>query len=286
MTPMLKRTVGDFWQPEDIHRHLCTVRKAQRRPCSAYEAEAATLFEAQRDLSLLSLLRSEEDLMDLLEFLLKMIVYPLPPEGEAARAVQIADGKRLEELRDELALVRQKLADAGESAPESLADDRERIESEIAAIMKRYHENPGETSAWRTKSRIQVNGGISSDRRSSRFARTRRARRCRNSRFAGARCGGRRRIGRRPEPPDGKFARIAGAAAGRAADCRLAARQRPLPAGSVGWRRTEGRAGKGATAPAGRPGSAVAKAGASGCRPRRVEDHIPAGTAGPQAPES
>ena len=40
--------------------------------------------------------------MNLLEFLMKKIVYPLPPEGEAARAGQLADRKRLEQLQEEL----------------------------------------------------------------------------------------------------------------------------------------------------------------------------------------
>jgi len=149
--------VGDFFgNPKTYAGYLCTVRTAERRPCSAYEAEAATLFEEQRDLQLRSLLRSEEDLMTFLEFLLKKIVFP---EGEAARARQIADRKRIDRLQEELGRVRKDLAAAGDPPPESLAADRERIEAEIGAIMKWYHE--GGAVAWRTKSRIQVIGGIS-----------------------------------------------------------------------------------------------------------------------------
>ena len=162
MTPMLKRTVADFFgNPKTYAGYLCTARKAERKPCTAYEAEAATLFEAQRDLPLRSLLRSEADLMSLLEFLMKKIVYPLPPEGEAARARQIADGKRLERLQQELGQVRTDLAAAGDPPPEALAAEQERLDAEFGAIMKRYHERRGPASAWRTKSRVQVNGGIS-----------------------------------------------------------------------------------------------------------------------------
>jgi hypothetical protein len=162
MTPMLNRTVADFFgKPKVYAGYLCVVRKAERQPCAAYEAEAATLFEAQRDLPLRSLLHSNEDLMNLLEFLMKRVVYPLPPEGEAARARQIADGRRLDQLRAELDRVRQELAAAGDPPSQSLTADRERIETEIGSIMKQYHEGGAAASGWRTKSRIQVNGGIS-----------------------------------------------------------------------------------------------------------------------------
>lgn len=162
MTPMLNRTVADFFGNQKTYAgYLCTVRKAARKPCAAYEVEAATLFEAQRDLPLRSLLNSEEDLLSLLEFLLKKIVYPLPPEGEAERAQQIADGERLEWLQKELGQVRTDLAAAGDPPPESLAADLERLEAEFGSIMKRYHMTGAAASAWRTKSRIQVNGGIS-----------------------------------------------------------------------------------------------------------------------------
>lgn len=162
MTPMLKRTVADFFGGAKAYAgYLCIVRKAERKPCASYEAEAATLFEEQRNLPLRSLLRSEQDLMNLLEFVMKKIVYPLPPEGEAARAQQVADGKRLDQLQQELEKARADLAAAGDRPPESLAAERERLESEFGSIMKRYHETAEAGKAWRTKSRIQVNGGIS-----------------------------------------------------------------------------------------------------------------------------
>jgi len=162
MTPMLKRPLADFFgNPKAYAGYLCSARKAERMPCTAYEAEAATIFEAQRDLPLWSLLRSEEDLRAFLEFLTKNIVYPLPPEGEAERAQPIADRKRLDRLQEELGRVREDLAAAGDPQPESLAADRKRIEAEIGAIMKRYHEGGAAASAWRTNSRVQVNGGIS-----------------------------------------------------------------------------------------------------------------------------
>ena len=162
LTPMLKRTVADFFgDPKTYAGYLCTARKAERKPCAAYEAEAANLFEAQRDLPLRSLLHAEADLMSLLEFLMKKIVYPLPPEGEAARARQLADGQRLESLRRELGQVRADLAAAGEPPPEDLAAEQERLAAEFGAIMKRYHETGSPASGWGTKSRVQVNGGIS-----------------------------------------------------------------------------------------------------------------------------
>jgi hypothetical protein len=162
MTPMLKRTVADFFgNPKAYAGYLCTGRKAERKPCAAYEAEAATLFEAQRSLPLRSLLRSEADLMNLLEFLMKKIVYPLPPEGEAARARQIADGRQLERLQQELGQVRADLAAAGDPPPEALAAEQERLDAEFGSIMKRYHEGGAAAMAWQTKSRVQVNGGIS-----------------------------------------------------------------------------------------------------------------------------
>jgi hypothetical protein len=159
MTPMLQRTVGDFFgNPRTFTGYLCAIRR-EKRPCSAYEAEAATLFEAQRGLPLRSLLRSEDDLTAFLEFLFQKITFPLPPEGEAARAHEIADEKRLEHLRGELA--KATLEAAGEQPTKSVSVERMRLEAEIAAIMKRYHEGRDATSAWRTEARIQVNGGIS-----------------------------------------------------------------------------------------------------------------------------
>lgn len=161
LSPMLKRTVGEFFRDAKAYTgYLCQVRKEERRPCSSYQAEAATLFEEQRDRPVSSLLHAEKDLLTLLEFLMRKIVYPLPPEGEAARAGQIADGKRLEELRGELDRVRAELA-AGASPSESLEGERQRLEAEFNAIMKRYHEGGASAGGWQTRSRIQINGGIS-----------------------------------------------------------------------------------------------------------------------------
>ena len=214
MTPMLNRTVADFFgDPKAYTGYLCTARKAERKPCAAYEAEAAALFEAQRDLPLRSLLDAEEDLMSLLEFLMKQIVYPLPPEGEAARARQLADGKRLERLQEELGQARTDLAAAGDPPPEALAADQERLEAEFGAIMKRYHNTGSPASAWRTKSRVQVNGGISlrpdeftirknpASPALQKFKRRRRAPPSRRGRAAGAGPGASSGAGRRARSP-------------------------------------------------------------------------------------
>jgi hypothetical protein len=161
LNPMLQRPVGEFFRDARTYTgYLCTARKEERRPCSSYEAEAASLFEEQRGRPLSSLLRTEKDLLSLLEFLMKKIVYPLPPEGEAARAGQVADGKRLEQIRADLERVRAASAAGGADA-ESLEADRVRLEAEFAAIMKRYHEGGQAAEAWQTRSRIQINGGIS-----------------------------------------------------------------------------------------------------------------------------
>jgi hypothetical protein len=162
INPVLQRTVGDFFRDQKTFTAwICRQRAAERRPCSSYAAEAATLFAEQRDLPLRSLLRSEKDLLALLELLVNKLVYPLPPEGEAVRAAQVADGKRLEEIRGGLERVRGELAAAGEPVPEAVAAERDRLEAEFAAIMKRYHDGGKAAAAWQTRSRIQVNGGIS-----------------------------------------------------------------------------------------------------------------------------
>jgi hypothetical protein len=236
LTPMLQRTVGDFFgNPKTYTGYLCTARKAERKPCSAYEAEAATLFEAQRGDPLRSLLRSEEDLMALLEFLVKKIVYPLPPEGEAARAEQIADGKQLERLRGELARAKATLEAAGEPPPEPLSGERVRLEEQIAGIMKRYHDARDEAAAWRTKSRVQVSGGISlrpeefTIRRNPASPALQKFKRLAQGAAVGAVPGGGRLVRSRPT---GKIPRVAGrdpsAAPGKAAGT-----PRPAPPAAV-----------------------------------------------------
>jgi hypothetical protein len=162
LSPMLQRTVGDFFgNPKTFAAYLCIARKAQKRPCSAYEEEAAALFEARRDTPLRALLASDQDLMSLLEFLTTKIEYPLPPEGEAARAAEAADHEQLKRLTGELERVKREIDAGGETAAASLAGERERLEAEIGAIMKRYHEDRSPSSAWRVRSTIQVSGGIS-----------------------------------------------------------------------------------------------------------------------------
>jgi hypothetical protein len=101
--------------------------------------------------------------MALLEFLTTKIEYPPPPEVAASQAELAAARGRLERLRAELAEVKTALDEGGESSRESLAaqDQRERIETEIDVIIKRFHDGNGAAPNWRTKSNIQVNGGIS-----------------------------------------------------------------------------------------------------------------------------
>ncbi len=162
LTPLLQRKVGDFFgNQKTFTAYLCVARKAKRRPCSDYETEAAALFEAQRDHPLRSLFREGGDLTIFLEFLVSRIDYPLPPEGEAERAKQLADEKRLGKIQEEMAHVAKQLRAAGEPPPEPLASERTRLEAETAAIMKRYHEARAEAASWRTNSRVQVSGGIS-----------------------------------------------------------------------------------------------------------------------------
>ena len=161
LNPMLQRTVGDFFRDRrTFTAWLCAQRKGERRPCSSYEDEAAALFEERRGQPLLELLDSDAALLSLLEFLAGKLDYPLPPEGEAARAAEVADRERLGRLRQDLDRVRARLAEAGDPAPAALAAERDALEGELAAIMKRYHDGAGAAS-WHTLSRIQVNGGIS-----------------------------------------------------------------------------------------------------------------------------
>jgi hypothetical protein len=162
LTPMLRRTVGDFFgSPKTFAGYLCAARKAQRQPCS--DAEAKSLFEERRDQPIRSMLRSSADLLALLEFLSPRIDYPLPPEAGTLRAEELADRERFERLRAELAAVKTRIAAAAE-APEDLAaaqKQKELIEEEMAVIMKLYHDGTARPPAWKTKSTIHVNGGIS-----------------------------------------------------------------------------------------------------------------------------
>jgi hypothetical protein len=164
MTPMLRRTIADFFgNPKTFAGYLCATRKAQRRPCSAYEGEAESFFRARGGDQLRSLFRSNEDLLAFLEYLAPRLEFPPPPEVGAAQAEELADRRRSASLGVELAAAEARLAAAPESSAEFAAarEEKERIEAELAAIMKRYHGGAPRASAWKTKSVIHVNGGIS-----------------------------------------------------------------------------------------------------------------------------
>ncbi|HEY6000813.1 MAG TPA: hypothetical protein VI078_16120, partial [bacterium] len=162
LTPALQQAVGEFFHdPQSFAAWLCTRDKAGRRACGEYEAEAVARFKDGREAPVRSLLRTERDLLSLLEFLSQRLAYPLPPAGEAERAEQVADRTRLGELRAELERVRAELVAAGEPAPAGLVAEREDLERRYGAIMKTYHERGKAAASWQTRSKFQVNGGIS-----------------------------------------------------------------------------------------------------------------------------